>query len=231
VPDKHPPFRRRVIMGRPTSNTVEAELEDHIHHVVVTIEHEGGRVRSVDGRGVRLPWALCSGAAAVLDEFVGSEIGATPGVDDLGAHCTHLLDCASSAIRFAGTEAPSHRYDLTVTDWDAEVATGTARRDDGLELVLKTDGRTILDPPPYRGRALRGGFARWATEELDADRSELALLLRRAIWMRSSLSIDLDQLDVLSQSGVPLASCYASQPQRIHLATRNRGTSFRELPT
>ena len=230
MPDERPPFRRRLTLRRPAPTTVEAELQDHIHHVVVTIGHRDGRVRSVDGRGVRLPWSLCPGAAAELAELVGSEVGTTPAVADAGAHCTHLLDAASSAVRFAGSDAPSRRYDLTVTDWDAEVATGTAHRDDGLELVLRSDGLTFVDPPPYRGRSLGAGFTRWATGTLDADRAELALLLRRAIWMRLSLAIDLDRLDVLSQTGIPPSSCYASQPQRIDVAIRNRGSSLPALP-
>jgi hypothetical protein len=223
------PFRRRLTLHRPTPASLEVELEDHIHHVAVSIEHGDGRVGSIAGRGVRLPWSLCSGATAQLDELVGSALGASPAVDDAGAHCTHLLDAASSAIRFGGSDAASRRYDLTVTDWNTQVATGRARRDDGRELVVRTDGRTILDRP-YEGRSLGAGFARWAMDALDPDEAELALLLRRAIWMRASPAIDLDQLDVLRESGVPPGSCFASQPERIDVAIRNRGSSLHELP-
>src|SRR5690606_19278352 len=120
--------------------------------------------------------------------------------------------------------------DLIVTSGDGEVATGVARRDDGLELVWQTDGATVTGPPAYRGRPLGRGFRGWAGEALDPDRFELAVLLRRAIWMRRAADLDLDDFDVLAQSGVAPASCYASQPGRIDLATRNRGTSLPELP-
>jgi hypothetical protein len=224
------PFRRRLLVRRLGPTSVEAELQDHLHHVAVTIGYQHGRVSSVQGRGVRLPWSLCPGAIAQLHELVGSEVGATPSVADLGAHCTHLLECAASAIRFAGSDAASHRYDVSVSDWHTPVATAAARREDGLELVVETDGKSILAPEHLSGRALGAGFTRWANQELDADHLELAVLLRRAIWMRWSLKFDLDAFDVLSESGVHEGSCYASQAQRIHIATRNRGSSLRELP-
>ena len=230
------PFRRRLTLHRPTPTTVEAELEDHIHHVVVSLAHDDTRVLSIDGRGVRLPWSSCPGAVGALRELVGSAIGSRPVVGDMGAHCTHLLDCASSAVRFAGTDASSRRYTLSVTEAGDEddrhgvIVTAVARSDDGRELELRTDGTTILEPTVHHGRSLRAGFSRWATDELDPEDAEMAILLRRAIWMRLSIAIDLDQLDVLSQSGVPRSSCYASQPERIHVATRNRGTSLHELP-
>ena len=48
--------------------------------------------------------------------------------------------------------------------------------------------------------------------------------------MSASRGIDLDRFDRLSQSAVPPGSCFASQPQRIELARRNRGSSVSELP-
>ncbi len=230
VPAAGDPFRRRVTLHRPTSSTVTAELQDHIHHVEVRLEHLDGRVTAIEGCAVRLPWSVCPDAAAQLNELVGAAVGATPAVDDVAAHCTHLFDCATTALRFAGSAAATRRYDLAVTDWDAPVATAVARRDDGFELVFVTDGSTVLGPAPYAGRTLRAGFTKWATAEFGDDRFELATLLRRAIWMRKSADIDLDRFDVLSQSGVQPASCFATQPERIHLATRNRGSSLRALP-
>jgi hypothetical protein len=224
--DPIPPFRRRFTLSRPTPTTVAAELEDHIHHVAVTVEHHDGLVTAVDGRGIRLPWTLCPGAVPQLQDLVGRPVGTRPAGIDAASHCTHLLDCAEGAVRFAGTDVPARRVDLTVVDAEPGVSTATARRDDGVELVVQSDGRTILEPDPYRGRAIGAGFSRWAIEELDPDQSELALLLRRAIWMRLSVLIDLDEYEVLRQSGVPEGSCFASQPQRIDVARRNRGSSL-----
>ena len=136
---------------------MEAELQEHIHHVVVTsgtaTVGSGPSTAAAPAAVVALPWAT-----AELAELVGSRVGTTAAVADAGSHCTHLLYAASSAIRFAGSDAASRRYDLTVT-------TGMPRSppappgDDGLELVLRSDGRTFLDPPLYRGRSLGAGSA------------------------------------------------------------------------
>jgi hypothetical protein len=193
------------MLRRPTPTTAEGELEDHIHHVAITVTHDGERVTAIEGRGVRLPWTSCPSAAAELAELVGHEVGTTPRVADRTAHCTHLLDCAFAVVRFAGSEAIERRYDVVV---DGEAA--TARRDDGLELVIG-----IEEPVP---------------PDLDPERQELARLATRARWMRHSTTIDLDDFDELGATPVPPGSCYASQPQRIQLARRARGSSLRSLP-
>ena len=48
--------------------------------------------------------------------------------------------------------------------------------------------------------------------------------------MSASRGIDLDHFDRLSHSAVPPGSCFASQPHRIGLARRNRGSSVPDLP-
>ena len=45
-----------------------------------------------------------------------------------------------------------------------------------------------------------------------------------------SPAVDIDSFEVLQDSGVPQGSCYASQPQRIEIALRNRGSSLPALP-
>lgn len=200
-----------------------------MHHVAVTVEHRDGAVTSVDARGVRLPWSLCPGAMEQLQELVGAPTGVTPRVAEVSAHCTHFLDCASSAIRFAGSDTAMQRYELWVSGWDG-VADAIARSDDGRELAWRTDGTSIVDPPEHRG-PLGTGFTKWATASLDPDLAEMAIWLRRTVWMRASPSIDLDDLDVLRESGLPESSCYASQPHRIDVAIRNRGASLPDLPT
>ena len=111
------PFRRRLELVH-DGDAVEAELEDHIHHVAVRIVHDGTHVTEVHARPVRLPWSLCPAAAAVLQELVGAPIGAVPVVTDSRQHCTHLLDVARFAVRFAGDPAPRRRLDVEVEGWD-----------------------------------------------------------------------------------------------------------------
>ena len=219
------PFRRRVELSRPEAGVVEAEVEDHIHHFAVRVQHGGGRVSDIAGRAVRAPWSTCPGAAAVLSELVGAPVDDARVVDP-GAHCTHLLDLALVAVRFAGTDVPARRFDLVVDGWDGPAATATVRRDDGLSLRWSLRGMEIAGPEPYVGHRLGAGFTSWAITTLAADEAELALLLRRAAWMSSSRGIDLDDFDRLSELPIPPGSCFSAQPQRIELARRNVGSSL-----
>src|SRR3546814_6276769 len=145
-----PPFRRRFELRRIAADAVEAELEDPIHHVVVIVHHDHHEVTGVEGRAIRLPWSLCPGAISQLEELVGAPVGVAPAVADAGTHCTHLLESALTAVRFAGTTAGDRRYDLEVTDVEGDAGQpsvlAVARRDDGFELTLHTDGRQLLAP-------------------------------------------------------------------------------------
>ena len=220
------PFRRQVVLERPSADVVEAEVEDHIHHFAVRIEHEVGLVRAVSGRAVRAPWSTCPAAASVLDELVGQPVDGAR-VGDPGDHCTHLLDLALVAVRFASLDVPARRFDLVVEGWDEPEVTATARRDDGRSLRWTLRGMEIVAPEPYAGHRLGAGFTSWAMSTLDRDEGELALLLRRAAWMSSSRGIDLDDFTRLSELPIPPGSCYSAQPARIELARRNVGSSIR----
>jgi Protein of unknown function (DUF2889) len=224
------PFRRRVVLRRTASDVVDGEIEDHIHHFGVRLGHREARVTAIEGRAVRAPWSLCPGASAQLAVLVGAPVGVPPPGIDPTAHCTHLLDLAVVALRFAAGGPAARRFALDITGWDTPELTASARRDDGRSLRWTVRGRTITGPEPYAGQRLGSGFAAWASATLDDDDSELALLLRRATWMSASRGIDLDQFERLSQSAVPPGSCFASQPQRIELARRNRGSSLPDLP-
>ena len=224
------PFRRRVVLRRTADDLVDGEIEDHIHHFAVRLGHRDGRVTEIEGRAVRAPWSLCPGATAPLAELVGAPVGSPAPRVDPTAHCTHLLDLAVVALRFAAGSPATRRFSLDITGWDQPELTASARRDDGPAFRWTVRGGIITDPEPYVGRHLGSGFTAWATDALDDDEAELALLLRRATWMSASRGIDLDRFDRLSQSAVPPGSCFASQPQRIELARRNRGSSLPDLP-
>ena len=111
------PFRRRLTL-RGTDDAVDADLEDHIHHVAVHVEHDAAHVTAIEGQGLRLPWSTCPDALALLDELIGAPVGTLPRVHDARAHCTHLLDVARMAIGFAGSGRRERTIDVTVHDWD-----------------------------------------------------------------------------------------------------------------
>lgn len=222
------PFRRRVILRNPEPGRIEASVEDHIHHFEVTLAHDGSLVRQVEGRAVRAPWSLCPGASDQLAELVGVPVGPSARVPDPSQHCTHLLDLAIAAVRFAGTPVPERRVELTAAGWDDPPMDCEAVRDDGLTLHWRATAREIIEPEPFSGVALGAGFTTFVGG-LDDDIAELALLLRRATWLGASRSIDLDDYEVLRESGLPVGACFSSQPGRIDEARRNRGSSLVEL--
>lgn len=223
-----PPFRRRVLLAQPRPGIVEASIEDHIHHFSVVVTHERGSVVAVEGDAIRAPWDLCPGAIEVLTDLVGSPIGVLPRVGDPSAHCTHLLDVAATAIRFAGHSAVERRIDLEVVGWATPRSTARAVRHDGPALRWTVEGDLVVEPEPFTGRRLGRGFTDFVAG-LDPETAELALLLRRATRMCRSRSIDLDRFDVLAESGLIPGSCFASQPDRIGVARRNRGSTLPEL--
>lgn len=224
------PFRRRIALARPTASSVTGAIEDFMHHFEVFVEHRDGVVTDVTGTAVRAPWSLCPGAAAHLQELVGTPVGVVPRAADPTQHCTHLLDLALLAVRFAGGSAPSRRMDLEASGWEGDELLATARRDDGAVLEWTVQGRTIIGPAPYAGRHLQAGFGSWVGTQLEPDEAELALALRRTVLMSPSRGIDLDDFARLAESGVLRGSCFASQPERIELGRRNRGASLGELP-
>jgi hypothetical protein len=117
-----------------------------------------------------------------------------PRVPDPRAHCTHLLDTARAAVRFAGDAGPTLRLDVEVSAWDTR----------------HPEVRLVCEPH-------------------DATGPEIDQFVRRATWMAGARGIDLDDYDTPDQAGLPVGSCYASQPERVHVAFRNRGSSLPQL--
>lgn len=218
-----PPFIRLLRLTAPDDGSVIASIEDYNHHFEVSLLHDGDVVTDITARAVRAPWSPCAAAAGELRELVGRPVGERPRVDAPDRHCTHQLDIACVAVRFAGTGLDDRWFDVVVTDWDKPGGRAVVGRDDGLRLEWTIDRSRITAPPPYAGRPLGPGFTTWATSTLDADTAEAALILRRGVWMSPSRGLDLDQCDTLDQSGLGEGVCYSAQPARIHVARRNRG--------
>src|SRR5206468_3730989 len=130
------PWRRRLKL-RHRGDHVEGDLEDHIHHVAVRVEHDGSVVTAVRGEAIRLPWSLCPEALSLLDELVGTEVGTLPRVDDARQHCTHLLDLARMAIAAAGGPEGDRVIEVTVSAWDTpEPVVDIVGGDDSPEVAL-----------------------------------------------------------------------------------------------
>jgi hypothetical protein len=216
------PFIRRIEL-RAFEGSVTASVQDFQHHFEVTIRHDGAVVTGIEPRAIRWPWSVCADAGAELQELVGTPIGIEPHIRGADRHCTHQLDIASLAIRFGGLGLNHRIFDITITGWSEPGATAELMRDDGFRLSWTYDRLTIASPPPFAGQSITHGFASWVRQALDPDTAEAALILRRACWVAPARGLDLDQLDVIAESGISVGSCYATQPERLQIAHRNKG--------
>ncbi|MCH2187318.1 hypothetical protein MK280_15775, partial [Myxococcota bacterium] len=87
------------------------ELADDFHHFSISLHHDGGRILSVEGDGIRLPWTTCWSARAPLEDLVGAPLGVslreTWSHSDPRRQCTHWFDLAClawmQATRFCAT--------------------------------------------------------------------------------------------------------------------------------
>lgn len=200
-----------------------------MHHFEVELEHAEGRVVAVEGRAVRAPWSICPGALAELQRLVGAPVGEPWRVDRPDDFCTHQLDLASLTVRFAGSGVDHRRLDVTVSEWSGPTTTAELAVDGELGLRWEVEGGNIVSPEPYAGRSLGSGFGSWANAALSPGELELAIVLRRATSMRHARGFDMDVYERLDESGLPPGSCFASQPARIQLARRNRGSSVASI--
>jgi hypothetical protein len=221
-------YRRRILITA-SGDEVTAELEDDFHHFRVTIAHDGARVTDVRGEGVRFPWTTCPLAADQLVPLAGMPLStrSTAVGEFVSArdNCTHMFDLAGLAVAHAARGGHRREYDVVVPDPVDERRHVTLARDGSPLLSWDVDRTTILDPPPFAGRHLRGGFLAWAEQALDPETAEAAIVLRRACDIAHGRMQDLDIYD----DARPLlqfmaGSCFTFQHGRGENALRMKGT-------
>lgn len=231
-------YRRRIrITASRTARHVTAELEDDFHHFRVTVEHDGARVTGVRGEGVRYPWSTRPFAAAQLEPLVGMSLSTrSTAVGDIVSardNCTHMFDLAGLAVAHAARGGDRREYDVAVSDPVDHRRRATLDRDGGRLLAWLVDNHTILEPAPFGGQALRGGFLTWAEATLEPDPAEAAIVLRRACHIAHGRIQDLDVYDDAGPL-LPVMSgaCFTFQPERAPQARRMKGTirDFTDAP-
>ena len=225
-------FRRRQLLVAVDDTTVAAAIEDEMHHFEIRLHHDGERVTAVDGAPVRWPWAPCLDSTQALAALVGLAITASP-TDiahwaDARQQCTHQFDLAALAVAHAarqvGGGAARRDYLTEVPDWHEPPFIARLWVDGELTLDWVCSADAVLAPEQYRGAPMRSGFFDWCAEHLDADLTEAAQVLRRAAWISPARKIDLEAADQATDSGIKHDVCYTSQPERLPLAIRSRGS-------
>ncbi len=220
-PDEERPTFVRTLEFRAEPGGVVASLRDFQHRFELDVSHDGSKVTGFTLRPTRLPWTTCAAAADELDELIGAPIGERPRTRKADQHCTHQIDLALTAVRFAGRDLTHRRYDLTVTGYLTDRCVASLRRDDGYELTWRIVDGAVVEPLELAGRSLTNGFTAWATT-LEPEESEATLILRRAAWMAPARSVDLDAYATMAATGMPPGVCYSAQAARIEHAVRIR---------
>jgi Protein of unknown function (DUF2889) len=230
-------YRRRIRLVATEHGIVEAGLEDDAHYFKVLLRHDGRQVQAIEANAPRPPWSTCADAAQPLQALVGMPLSLSclgGGAWTNALHnCTHMFDLAGLAVAHAarvvaGTGAPRRQYDAEVPHGGLTGGTREVRlrRDGELVLTWTVDGKRCLAPPPFSEVSFTGGFLQWADRTFAPDDAEAAIVLRRACTIGLLRGVDLDQHDNLAEITTLAASptCYATQPERVAISFRNRGT-------
>jgi hypothetical protein len=234
------PYHRRITI-RPAPDTgdiagsadvLEAQMQDHCHHVRVEVTHAGGRIESAAAQGIRLPWNTCPLAIAGVGRLAGMSVEDALDIRNWPggrtANCVHMSDLALVALAHV-QDTEAFVYAITVTPAMGPVRTARLERNDELVLEWTVKGDTLTSPAEWAGRTLgRADFQAW-TADLDPRLREAAAVLRRACHIAPSRDIDLDTMAVASESITPSPSCYTLQPGVIEIARRVVGSSRAEL--
>jgi hypothetical protein len=223
-------YRRRVLVRLRGPHAV-GELEDDFHHFRVAFDHDGEKVTTIEGSGIRSPWTMCLSAGDPLQALTGTTLATGPRALshlDARSNCTHMFDLAGLLVTHTARGVDGDRlYDMAIDDAAGEHGERFARlwRDGELLLEWHLHDRTLLAPPEWVDAPLWEGFIPWAAEQLDDETAEAAVALRRACDISRGRMTDLDAMDTAEplmelMSGI----CHAFQPDHAPLAIRHKGT-------
>ncbi len=181
-PQFPPGFRRRVVL-HPGEGWIAGAIEDDMHHFRLRFEHAQGVILAAQGSAVRHPWTGCGGAPGHIVERLTGEALADVALRDPMEHCTHMFDLAVLMAAHAHDTAPS-QYDMRVADRVEGRTTATLDFNGKERMRLQLEGTVIATPEPFVGLDLRR-VSQWK-HEFDAETAELAVIMRRAVYVSSA---------------------------------------------
>jgi hypothetical protein len=224
-------YRRRIRLAATEPGVVRAELEDDYHHFRCTLTHADGVITGCEGEAVRHPWTTCPGAMGLLRSLAGTPLDARStailGRVRGNEHCTHLVDLAGLAIAHAYAGRETREYELAIPDRVDNRSVPVLARDGEVLLEWVVEGGTIVDPPPFAGVSVTGGFRGFVERELDVDTAEAAVVLRRGTMISWGRSMQLDDVDVAVELGATmLGSCHTFTVGTAEHAERKRGSTW-----
>jgi hypothetical protein len=225
-----PYYRRFTVLA--TDGRVEAQMQDHVHHMRVVVTHADDRVVSATADGIRLPWDTCPIGVAAVGRIAGMTVSqARDGVGWPGgrsANCVHIVDLTRVALGHLDERA-RFTYAISVAPALGRVRTARIERDGRMLLEWTLDRLRIRDPKGLAGHTLAPvDFTGWRAT-LDPELREPATLLRRACHIAPSRDMDLDGIRVAADRIRADSSCYTLQPGVIETAHRMVGTFRADL--
>ncbi len=181
-------YRRALRLTNRAPGEVFGELEDMVHAMRCSISHADGVVTAVKGEFVRWPMTTCPGAVAQLQMLVGIRLDTPVGwffsEGRARRNCTHFYDLAIAMLFHARRDEAVRRYDVVIPDHPGPDPVRASLLRNGkvaLEWLVAADS-TILSPEPFAGRKPMAGFSSWATEILDPETLDMALVLQKGYW-------------------------------------------------
>jgi hypothetical protein len=224
-------YRRRIRLATAEPGLVRAELEDDYHHFRCMLTHADGVITGCEGEAVRHPWTTCPGAMELLRTLTGEPLDARNtailGRVRASEHCTHLVDLAGLAIAHAHSGRAAREYELAIPDRVGDRCEPVLVRDGEVLLRWVVDGGTIVEPPPFVGVSVTGGFRGFVERELDVDTAEAAVVLRRGTMISWGRSMQLDDVQVAAELGeTMLGSCHTFTVGTAEHAQRKFGSTW-----
>ena len=187
-------FRRRILVYKPKTYLVTAELEDTNHGFRVHLEHDGETITDIKAEMLRFPFTTCPDAPAALQAFVGCKLATNAAslrpIAKPQKNCTHLYDLATLAMAHTARDESKRVYDIAVND-EVDGVTSASISCNGTEVhhwhIAK---HKLLVPETLAGMPLMSGFYRWVTRSFSGNAFEAADMLQRGYFVAQTRRYD-----------------------------------------
>lgn len=223
-------YRRRIEL-RPSEGVVDAAMEDYLHHVALRLHHDGTNITEVEIGAERLPWTTCPVGVAGLAALEGVALADVGDLDrwmgGRASQCVHAVDLAVLAAA-AARRGSNRTYEVRVAFIDAGTREARMLVDESDWATWTLCGRELIADGRFAGLALdRATFSAWTAAHLDPEDAEAAFVLRRAISISSSRTMDMDSFTHAADGGGTEGSCHTFRSDVASVALRNRGSARR----
>lgn len=179
--------RRYIRLTNRPGETI-GELEDALHAMRCRLTHDGTTITSITSDFVRYPLTTCPSASTMIDTLVGlpltTTIASYYGEGKARQQCTHMHDLVWWMMSHALRDEGVRLYQCVIPDHPPgrEIEARLLLNGEDM-LVWRVLDEVILSPEPFAGRNTQKGFVGWATETLEGEALEAALILNKGYFI------------------------------------------------